>query len=268
MRWCKCNVYPWWCHRTYLLVMQISPYRDGDAKCLVVQMPFNGHVMIQMLLVGMSWCKCPLGACHDANVHLWVCLDANVHVGMPWCKCPLVGMPWCKCSWYVCHDVNAPLWVCHDMNVHVCVSWGECFDANTIYSKIPFISKTRLPQRLKPKYFHTWFIKKSSSFWLKAPKKLVITVRKSLSGAFTWKLMIWLKKLIFTILIGQKGWHISKVPFFGKMNYLKIKHLKKIHFVVLEYGNLTSVKTHRDRLENLGGGHFGKEGSIFLLWKR
>ena len=25
-----------------------------DAKCLVVQMPFNRHVMMQMLLVGMS----------------------------------------------------------------------------------------------------------------------------------------------------------------------------------------------------------------------
>ena len=37
-----------------LSMMQMSPYRYGDAKCLVVQMPFNGHVMMQMLLVGMS----------------------------------------------------------------------------------------------------------------------------------------------------------------------------------------------------------------------
>ena len=29
-----------------LPVMQMSPYRDGDAKCLVVQMPSNGHVMM------------------------------------------------------------------------------------------------------------------------------------------------------------------------------------------------------------------------------
>ena len=40
--------------------MQMSSYRDRDAKCLVVQMPSNRHVMIQMLLVG----------CHDANVSL------------------------------------------------------------------------------------------------------------------------------------------------------------------------------------------------------
>ena len=39
---------------TYLPVMQMSPYKDGDAKCLVVQMPSNGHVMMQMLLVRMS----------------------------------------------------------------------------------------------------------------------------------------------------------------------------------------------------------------------
>ena len=39
-------------------------------KFLVVQVPSNGHVMKQMLLVGMSWCKCPIGACYDANARL------------------------------------------------------------------------------------------------------------------------------------------------------------------------------------------------------
>ena len=40
--------------------------------------------------------------------------------------------------------------------------------------------------------------------------------------------------------------------FFGKMNSLELKHLEKIHFfLVSEYDNLTSVKTHRDRLKNL-----------------
>ena len=42
------------------IAMQMSPCKDGDAKCLVVQMPSNGYVMMQMLLVG----------CHDANVSL------------------------------------------------------------------------------------------------------------------------------------------------------------------------------------------------------
>ena len=96
MQGCGCKVYPWWCQRTCLIVMQMSPCRDVDAKCLVVQMPSNGYVMMQMLFVGV-----------------------------PWCECPFVGMSWCKCP----------------------------FGANTNYSKIPFIFKTRLSQSLKPKYF-------------------------------------------------------------------------------------------------------------------
>ena len=103
MRWCKCNIYPWWCQRTYLPVMQMSPYRDKDAKCLVVQMLSNGHVMMQMLMQ--------------------VCHDVNVHVRMSWCKCPLVGMSWCKCS--LVHAMMQmffvwmqwmwmPAWVCNE----------------------------------------------------------------------------------------------------------------------------------------------------------
>ena len=107
MRWCKCIIYPWWCQRTYLPMMQMSLYRDGDAKCLVVQMSSNGHVMMQMLLVGMSWCKCPLGACHDANV-LWCML---------WCECLFGNMQWCKCPLGACYDTNVRLGVFHDANV-------------------------------------------------------------------------------------------------------------------------------------------------------
>ena len=51
-----------------------------------------------------------------------------------WCKMPFVGMPWCKC-------------------LLVGMPWCKYFDANTIYSNIPFVFKSRLPQRLKPKYF-------------------------------------------------------------------------------------------------------------------
>ena len=60
------------------------------------------------------------------------------------------------------------------------------------------------------------------------------------------------QKIYFHNLVQAKwGWHISKV-FSGKMSSLKIKHLKKIHFLVPEYGNLTGVKTHYDRLQNSG----------------
>ena len=156
----------------------MSPYRDGDAKCLVVQMPSNGHVMMQMFLSG----------CHDANVP---------SVGMPWCECPLGSMLMMRMYPWWCNECECPF---------MGISRHKCFDANTIYSKIPFIFKIRLPQRLKPKYFQTQFIipEKSSSFWLKAPKKLVITVRKSLNGAFTWNLMIWLKRLISTIWLSKE----------------------------------------------------------------
>ena len=93
MQGCRCKVYPWWCQRAYLTVMQMSPYRDGDAKIL-------------------------------------------------WCKCLLMGMSWCK---YTRHDANAPLWVCNECKCPlVGISWHKCFDANTNYSKIPFIFKTRL----------------------------------------------------------------------------------------------------------------------------
>ena len=34
----------------FLFLMQILSYKDADAKCLVVQMLSNGHVMTQMLM--------------------------------------------------------------------------------------------------------------------------------------------------------------------------------------------------------------------------
>ena len=127
-----------------------------------------------------------------------VCNECNYLFGsMPWCECNLVGMQWCRCPFRYAMNANVRLRVCHDT---------KCFGANTIYSKFSFIFKMRLPQRLKPKYFQTQFIihEKSSSFWLKAPKELVITVRKSPNGAFTWNLMIRLKRLISTIWLSKE----------------------------------------------------------------
>ena len=54
----RCNFMMQMSHATVqmqrLSMIQMFPYRDGDVKCLLVQMPSNGHVMMQMLLVGMS----------------------------------------------------------------------------------------------------------------------------------------------------------------------------------------------------------------------
>ena len=63
----------------------------------------------------------------------------------------------------------------------------------------------------------------------------------------TWKSNDLAQKIYFHNLVEQRGSTFPR-PFSGKMNSLKIKHLKKIHFFVSEYGNLTNVKTHRDRL--------------------
>ena len=76
-------------------------------KCLAMQMPSNGYVMMQMLLVDVSWCKCPFIGMQGCRYPLWVCHDANVLLR-------------------ICHDANVPLWVCHDANVHVGMSWCKC----------------------------------------------------------------------------------------------------------------------------------------------
>ena len=146
-------------------------------------MPLCGYAMMRMsfwwcamMRVShwcMLWCECPIGACYGANALLvmqwtrmpvWVCNECKFLFGsMPWCR-----MLWCK------HNLF----------------------------KNSFYFQNEASTTLETKIFSkTWFIihEKSSSFWLKVPKKLVITIRKSLNGVFTWNLMIWFKRLIFTI---------------------------------------------------------------------
>ena len=75
------------------------------------------------------------------------------------------------------------------------------------------------------------------------------------------------QKIYFHNLVEQRGGMFPK-PFSGKMNSLKIKHLKRIHFfLVSEYGNLTSVKTHCDRLKNLGKETLEQKVYISRFWK-
>ena len=71
------------------------------------------------------------------------------------------------------------------------------------------------------------------------------------------------QKIYFHNLVEQKGWHVFKA-FFSKNEFFKIKRLKRIHFfLVSEYGNLTSVKTHCDRLRNSGEGILERGVQIF-----
>ena len=73
-------------------------------------------------------------------------------------------------------------------------------------------------------------------------------------------------KDLFSQFDWAKWGHVSKA-FFGKINSLKIKHLKKIHFLVPEYDNLIGVKTHRDKLENSREGTLEKRVQIFGFGK-
>ena len=165
--------------------------------------------------VGMSWCKCPLVGmswckCFFDSMPWCECFFGS----MPWCKCFFGSMPWCKCSFGACHDayapckdvmmqiypyryavmqmypcrytmnVNAPLWVYHAT---------ECFGANTVYSKTFFLfSKRGFHNAWNQNIFtlDLLFMKSHLPFDLRLPKKLVITVRKSPNGAFTWNLII------------------------------------------------------------------------------
>ena len=109
------------------------------------------------------------------------------------------------------------------------------------------------------------FMKSHLPFDLRLPKKLVITIRKSSNGASTWNLIILLKR--FTIWLSKRVAHFQGL-FFGKMNSLKIKHFKRfIIFLVPEYGNLTGVKTHHDRLGNSGEGILERGVQIFSFGK-
>ena len=142
-----------------------------------------------MLLVGMSWCKCTF-------------------VGMQWCRCPLMGMPWCECpfvsmQWRECPPVG--------------ISWHKCFDVNTLYSKIPFIFKTRLPQHLKPKCFqnliyYSW--KVIFFFYLRLQKKNWWSLLEISEWGIDLESDDLAQKIYFHNLVEQKGWHVSKAFFF------------------------------------------------------
>ena len=178
----------------------------------------------------------------------WVCNECKcLFESMPWCECLLGSMPWRECplvgiSW------RGMLWCKHNLFKNSFYFQNEA--STTLETKI--FSKLDL-----------LFMKSHLSFDLRLPKKLVITVRKSPNGAFTWNLMIWLKRLIFTIWLSKEMARFQCL-FFWKNEFFEIKHFKKIHFfLVLDYGNLTSVKTHRDRLENSREGVLERGVQIF-----
>ena len=125
--WCTCLFSALF--RDVIFMMQMS-HAGVQMQSLSMMVP--AHIFNRNPNVSLQRWRCKISC--GANAFYWACHDANTSCRdvmmqmslwcMPWCECPLVGMSWCK-----------------------------CFDANTIYSKIPFIFKTRLPQCLKPKFF-------------------------------------------------------------------------------------------------------------------
>ena len=197
-------------------------------------------------LVGMLWCRCPHGACHDANVRLWVCHDVNVplvhtmirmpFVGMSWCKCTLIGMPWCRCKlvgmhwckctlvgmlWCrcrhgACHDANVPLWYAM-MRMPPCgcimtrMLWcNHNLFKNSFYfqSEASLVPEIQIFSKL-----NLFFPKNHLLFYLRLPKKLVITVRNLRMGALIWKSDDLAQKIYFHNLVEQKGGLFPR-PFF------------------------------------------------------
>ena len=152
--------------RDTIFMMQVSHTRV-QMQSLSLMVPVhifnrNANVFLQrwkceFLLIGMSWCKCP-------------------YVRMPWRECPLVHMQWMQMSaWEYAYDVNAPLWVYHDTNALMQTQFIQ---------KFPLFSKRGFLSAWNQNIFKTWFIihEKSFSFLLKAPKKLMITVRNFWMG--------------------------------------------------------------------------------------
>ena len=160
-----------------------------------------------------------LEICHDVNAPLWVCNDVNARVGMQWHECPLVGMQWHECLFGYAMNANArlgmqwmhmshweyamtwmstweyamawmsscryamdasvplgmqwmrmPTWVCHDTNALMQTNFFQKFP---LFSKQGFLSAWNL-------IYYSW--KSHLLFWLKAPQKLVITVRNLRMG--------------------------------------------------------------------------------------
>ena len=145
-------------------------------------MPPCGYAMMWMSI----WCKCPLmgmswmrmPTCRyamNANARLgmqwmpmpaWVCNECKCLFGsMPWCEYPLGSMPWREC----------PLVGMQWMQMPPCryiMTQNALVQAQFI-QKFLLFSKRGFHNAWNQNILKTWFIihEKSSSFWLKAPKK-------------------------------------------------------------------------------------------------
>ena len=173
------------------------------------------------LLESMPWCECPLGS-------------------MSWRECPLVGMQWMQmppCGYIM----TRMLWCKHNLF------------KNSLYfqNKASSAPKTKIFSKLD-----LLFMKSHLLFDFRLSKKLVITVRNLRMGH--WLGIWWFgSKDLFSQFGWAKGVVHSRGLFLEKWILWKSSILKRFIFLVFEYGILIGVKTHRDRLKNLGKKTFG-----------
>ena len=179
----------------------------------------------------MPWCECPLGS-------------------MPWRECLFVGMQWMQMPPYG-YIMTRMLWCKHNLFKNSLYFWSEASSASEtkIFSKLDLL-----------------FLKSHLLFDLRLPKKNWW----SLLEIFEWGIDLesddLAQKIYFRNLVKKKGVAHFQGLFSGKMNSLKIKHLKKIHFFSL---NMAIWQASRPTVINSGiqGKAFRNRGFKFLFWK-
>ena len=133
---------------------------------------------------------------------------------MPWCKCPLGDMQWMRM--YPCG---------YAMNANVLTQIIQKFP---LFSKWGFLSTRNLKCFQNSIYYsrkgHLFF------FWIKVPRNWWSPL-KILKWGVDLKSDDLAQKIYFYNLTEQRSGTFKAL--FGKMNSLKIKYLKKVHFCCL-----------------------------------
>ena len=138
-------------------------------------MPPCGYAVMQMFMYVCHDVNAPLWVCHDVNVCLGACYDAMMRM-FPWeytiMRMSHWCMPWCKCFLRVCNDANALLGM-QWMQMPPCgYTMTRMLWCKHNLFKNSFYFQNEASTTPETKIFsNSIYYEKSSSFWLKAPKK-------------------------------------------------------------------------------------------------
>ena len=156
-------------------------------------MPLCGYAMMWMSawdcsMMWMSiWCKCPLmGVSWMRMPACMYAMNVNARLGMQWmpmpawvcneCKCLFGSMPWCECLLESMPWRECPLVGMQWMQMPSCryIMTQNALVQTQFIQKFLLFSKRGFHNTWNQNILKTWFIihEKSSSFWLKTPKKI------------------------------------------------------------------------------------------------